>query len=78
MSKTRTMFQQRHYKVIAEVLDRCSNSAHADVVVGQIAEALADLFAADNPNFDREHFMAVVRGERAPNSRPPRRPREEE
>ena len=26
----------------------------------------------DNPNFDREHFLAVVRGEKALTSRPPR------
>jgi len=33
-----------------------------------IAEALAD----DNPRFSREHFLAVIRGERALNSRPSR------
>jgi len=37
------------------------------------AEGLAVALASDNPRFDREHFLAVVRGERAADSRPPRR-----
>ena len=36
----------------------------------QIAGNLARALAADNPRFDRDHFLAVVRGERALNSRP--------
>lgn len=35
--------------------------------------AIADVLAKDNPRFDREHFLAVVRGERALNSKPPRK-----
>ena len=37
------------------------------------ADNLTYMFADDNPRFDREHFLAVVRGERALESRPPRK-----
>ena len=33
---------------------------------------LMDALAADNPRFDRDHFLAVVRGERELQSRPKR------
>ena len=39
----------------------------------QAARLIADELAADNPRFDREHFLAVVRGERDLNSRPGRK-----
>ena len=32
--------------------------------------AIASALASDNPRFDREHFLAVVRGEKDINSRP--------
>jgi hypothetical protein len=38
-----------------------------------IAARLADRIHDDNPRFDPEHFLAVVRGERELNSRPPRK-----
>lgn len=41
--------------------------------VEQIAASLADALAQDNPRFDREHFLAVVRGERAIGSKPLRK-----
>lgn len=37
-----------------------------------VAERIADALAGDNPRFDREHFLAVVRGEKDLNSRPAR------
>lgn len=40
--------------------------------VGSAAIALADVLDLDNPRFNREHFLAVVRGEKDPNSRPAR------
>lgn len=36
------------------------------------AEYIANAMQTDNPRFSREHFLAVVRGERDLNSRPPR------
>lgn len=38
-----------------------------------LAERLAFELASDSPRFNREHFLAVVRGERALESRPPRK-----
>jgi hypothetical protein len=34
---------------------------------------IANELEADNPRFDREHFLAVVRGEKDLNSRPARK-----
>ena len=45
-----------------------------DCIAGRIAYQLSK----DNPRFDREHFLAVVRGERDLNSRPTRPPGERE
>ena len=36
------------------------------------AAHIAEELATDNPRFNREHFLAVVRGERALTSRPAR------
>lgn len=41
--------------------------------VRNVAEDIADALATDNPRFDREHFLAVVRGEKDLNSRPVRK-----
>lgn len=37
------------------------------------AEYIANAMQADNPRFDRKHFLAVVRGEKELQSRPARR-----
>lgn len=37
-----------------------------------VAERIARFLYDDNPRFDREHFLAVVRGEKELNSRPAR------
>jgi len=37
-----------------------------------LLEELADALKRDNGRFDREHFLAVVRGERELQSRPPK------
>lgn len=42
------------------------------------AEYIANACKNDNPRFDREHFLAVVRGERELISRPPRSPRKQD
>lgn len=41
--------------------------------VESCAAAIAVEFEDDNKSFDRGHFLAVVRGERALESRPPRK-----
>ena len=46
---------------------------HAAAGVMAVAEELADALKRDNGRFDREHFLAVVRGERELQSRPPRK-----
>jgi len=38
--------------------------------IGSAAESIARALAADNSRFNREHFLAVVRGEKAITSRP--------
>lgn len=38
--------------------------------IGCAATSLANAFAADNSRFDRDHFLAVVRGEKSLTSRP--------
>jgi hypothetical protein len=43
------------------------------IEVERIADSIAALMANDNARFDREHFLAVVRGERELQSRPPRK-----
>lgn len=38
--------------------------------VNVAVERIADAIKASNPAFDREHFLAVVRGEKEVNSKP--------
>lgn len=66
--------------VLAEAYRNAKHEANFDVNagyklngIGSAAESLARGLAADNPRFDREHFLAVVRGEKDLNSRPARR-----
>lgn len=69
-------FSKRHYVVIANVLRgeyaQSGEHEHERAMVYIVADALADELERDNPSFNREHFLAVVRGEREPDSRPPR------
>lgn len=48
----------------------CSRELGAGVLFA--ASNLATYLASDNSRFDREHFLAVVRGEKNFNSRPVR------
>jgi len=41
--------------------------------IGEAAGFIADALEADNPAFNHEHFLAVVRGEKDLNSRPARK-----
>ena len=76
-------FNRRHYIAVAEVLrvhtKRAQNLEQpndSEARVGalrtmrEVSQEFADTFARDNYRFDRDHFLAVVRGEKDLNSRP--------
>lgn len=68
-------FSRQHYIVIAEALRKACEYAISDsnkTACRAAAECVANSLANDNPRFNREHFLAVVRGERDLNSRPSR------
>ena len=63
------------FHVPAEDCRGCQNPSEHHVYVRSNSSedrALAEMFRKDNPAFDRDHFLAVIRGERDINSRPPR------
>jgi len=49
---------------------------YIDMLAGfdKAAQSVAYAFGKDNPKFDAEHFLAMVRGERPLDSRPTRKP----
>jgi len=49
------------------------DSQAVEFTIDTVAFFLADELQNDNPRFDREHFLAVVRGEKALNSKPARK-----
>ncbi len=62
------MFQRRHYEALAKALGgsigqvrRMFAEPCADTMASFIEEAVADLFADDNPNFHAERFHGAVR-----------------
>ncbi len=72
-------FSKRHYQFVAEKLFYATQWESSkreqetiDYTIRRLAEVFADEFECDNERFNREHFLAVVRGERPINSRPPR------
>lgn len=50
----------------------CFTRAEAVKAQEHFAAHIAEALATDNPRFNREHFLAVVKGERALTSRPAR------
>ena len=68
---------RKDYILIAEVLRieylNCDEGWRAEQAIEHVAEEMADMLQRDNGRFDREHFLAVVRGERELQSRPPRK-----
>jgi len=44
----------------------------AEQTIFNVVNTLAATLKQDNPRFNQEHFLAVVRGERDANSHPPR------
>lgn len=66
---------RKDYITIAGAL--CTYHARGSKVIQavtlELADSLSQVLQADNPRFDREHFLAVVHGERELTSRPPRK-----
>lgn len=50
------MMSRKHYKAIAKIFKR---RLHIDRDSSRLLDDLADYFAADNPNFDRERFRTA-------------------
>ena len=71
---------RKDYILIAEVLrveyhnasDVCGVSPSERHMVLRVVSELADALKRDNSRFDKAHFLAVVRGEKALESRPAR------
>lgn len=68
---------RKDYISLAEALRYARGHAMAGTAVTEAlasvtaaAELIANVCKNDNPAFDREHFLAVVRGDRDINSRP--------
>lgn len=66
---SKPMFQHRHYVAIAQVMaDSRPLQVDGDFYHGTRVEwrlrrsMLADMFAADNPNFSRDRFEAACEG----------------
>lgn len=64
------MFTRKHYERIAQAIAETSGKYEAteagsavDSTRDYIANELADMFAEDNPRFDRERFCAAARVE---------------
>lgn len=53
-----------------------SNSEHEIFGINCATDHISIALAQDNPRFDREHFLAVVRGEKELHSRPSRNGRQ--
>jgi hypothetical protein len=67
---------RKDYILIAEALtgtlDSYTDMERETGAILHAAEAIAVSLAADNPHFNRTHFLAVVRGEKELTSRPAR------
>jgi hypothetical protein len=56
-------FTRQHYQAIADVVTVRADCGCADMFTRaertQLAEKLADMFAHDNPRFDRDRFLTA-------------------
>lgn len=67
---------RKDYILIAEVFRieyLNANGQWERTALDNTAQSLCDALHSDNPRFDKEHFFAVVRGEKPLESRPARR-----
>lgn len=54
---------RKHYIAVAQVLAAANEQVgylSPDALIKGITEGLADVFAADNPRFDRQRFIAAA------------------
>ena len=62
------VFQHRHYKAIAalfagmEHLNTRIEGDEGDMMLSSTVDQFADMFASDNPRFDRARFLAAANG----------------
>lgn len=63
---------RRDYILLARALRRAYFAREPGMFPWAIVTEIANELAADNPRFDRNHFYAVIRGERELESKPPR------
>ena len=62
---------RKDYILIAEAFQRVRKGSLGETSsFVQCIQAVLDALAADNPRFDRAHFLAVVRGEKELTSKP--------
>jgi hypothetical protein len=71
--------QRRNAVIVLESARRVKDSTNPPAYecgvingIDYAADEIADALAQDNPRFNREHFLAVVHGEKDLNSRPRR------
>ena len=65
----RTLFQKRHYAILADVMTRLRQKhgtpsafhGHAADALDDLQRELVELFAADNPRFNRKTFEEACR-----------------
>jgi stalled ribosome rescue protein Dom34 len=58
--EVKKMFTKQHYKAIAEIVKRrVDTSTSCLISPAMLSKELADYFAKDNPNFDRDKFLAA-------------------
>jgi hypothetical protein len=58
-------FSRQHYYAIAEILKKAmDNSEHKEEsypVIQEIRQSLIELFSKDNPNFNKDRFLAAAK-----------------
>jgi hypothetical protein len=76
IDKGATDMTRKDYVLIADALREYYQHVPENgmkLLVGEVAANVAEHLKRDNPRFDREHFLAVVRGEKPLQSRPERK-----
>ena len=71
----RGLMTRKDYILIADALQKfgTQTSVHVSTAAQTAAVYIADALESENPRFDREHFLAVVRGEKSLTLRPTRK-----
>lgn len=56
------VFQHRHYKAIAALIAAQAETGMDETIMYPWRNRFADMFAKDNPRFDRARFLAAANG----------------